>query len=156
MAKALTTLENSDLKDVSWDRILSYWPNELKANDCPAEDCRSMWHRGRVIYEQNQCVETVDIDRQPESAKSIESLVVTIYCSACDKQEVISAVAEFAKAVGLDAPEDRTVGLKPSQSFQWERDREGFSLEVKLTQKRNVWTAYVRVARQLLHFDSPR
>ena len=119
---ALAKIQRNKWRDVSAERIQTFWPFPFDELKCESEKgCRMLVSKSRVINGHCECCEAFvfDIERN-ESGSSMEYLrEILIHYSATDKQNVVEAAKMLAHGAGM--PEDKvaTIARDSVQRFEW-------------------------------------
>lgn len=157
LSSNLKAIGNRDWDDMDETKVKSIWASELSGIDCNAGACQTIGRKDRVIDNRCQCCELFmfNIERNGNGSVIKEHLRnVVVYYSAPTANRLLGDAKLLARAIGLPDRDAATIGFKETQKFNWtledRNDRKVALLEVRLSHKGAVWTAYFILSQQPL------
>lgn len=144
IAAAIAKLRAINWQNVSATRLSEVWPRQLTPVDCNGGECKSTSSEDRIIAGVCACCEIFYFDKEAGSAQPKQLNNIVIHYSASTRREAIEAGRRFARGAGFAEADVAMIGQMSQQHFEWDSRDEGiyFSVEIHLTQRRNLWDLY--------------
>jgi hypothetical protein len=158
LAGRLQSLRDADWNITTFAVLQQLWPAQFVKLAPDTDSLTSYMHEGRVIESVCECGEVFDFGADNESAPG-HLKRITIHYSAGLREEVVAAAKAFASASRLSAAEQKKVGTKAVQYFQWQTHQfrsESNLIEIHLLQRRNYWYLFFTFSRASQRDNEPR
>jgi hypothetical protein len=149
MSKALKEIGSRDWNEISETTLSSMWPTEVSPIDCNAGACQTLGRNERIINNECECCELFHfkIERDSDGRLIKEQMKdVIINYAATNKDEILSAAKQFARALGLPDTDAATIGREPRKQFDWKigsGHNEIALMTVQVTHQQKMWNLYL-------------